>query len=265
MRDSITHHERGKDALYKTWHASEDHLFIYFHSNGGSIVSRDRVFPINQGSLVFIAANVYHYTMPDPPEEYDRSKLKISPTRLNKILELLSKDNKIKAFSQKAIIYSQIGEQDQREINDIFEVFSNARDDDELELLLVGGYLKLLLLLNKYVTESSTSVTGIMGKAIDYINKNITSDITIDNICSAINVSKYYFCRQFKKHTGLTVMNYILKTRIVLAKSELKQTNQSINEICRQTGFTSISYFCRVFKKEEHCTPLQYRKRKLPL
>lgn len=77
----------------------------------------------------------------------------------------------------------------------------------------------------------------------------------------AVNISKYYFCRQFKERTGLTIMNYVLKTRIILAKNELKKTELSISEISQKYGFSSVSYFCRVFKEEERCSPLQYRKR----
>ena len=86
-------------------------------------------------------------------------------------------------------------------------------------------------------------------------------DITIDHICRAVGISKYHFCRQFKAHTKLTVMDYILKTRIILAQSELSKTNLSIADISEKCGFSSASYFCRVFKQEEACTPLQYRKR----
>jgi len=56
------------------------------------------------------------------------------------------------------------------------------------------------------------------------------------------------------------VMEYILKTRIVLAKNDLLKTNLSITEISEQNGFSSVSYFCRAFKEEEKLSPLQYRK-----
>jgi len=100
-----------------------------------------------------------------------------------------------------------------------------------------------------------------MGKAIDYINRNISMEIDIDRICAAINISKYYFCRQFKQHTGMTVMKYILQTRLILSKTDLKKTNLSVTEISGKYGFSSVSYFSRIFKEEEGCSPLQYRKR----
>ena len=136
-----------------------------------------------------------------------------------------------------------------------------CKNNSECELILISCLLRILFFLNKYSVESTPSSTGFMSKAIVYINENISSDIDIDKVCRAINISKYYFCRQFKEHTGMTVMNYILKTRIVLAKSELKKTDLSITEISEKYSFSSVSYFCRVFKEEEKCTPLQFRKR----
>lgn len=123
MKNSIVCHQQGKDPLYKTWHASTTHLIMYFYSDGGSIVCADEVFPIKKGGLIFIAADTYHYTMPDVPEIYDRSKLHISCCELDKVLEQLSENNKFKSFSNKAIVYAEIGEESQKEVDRIFNEF----------------------------------------------------------------------------------------------------------------------------------------------
>ena len=262
MEERIIFHQTGNDPLYKTWHASAEHLFMYFYSDGGSVVCAEKVFPIKKGGLVFIAADTYHYTMPDVPEMYDRSKLTVSRNKLAKILDLLGENNRFNSFSNKAIVYAEIDENDQKELDCIFNEFLICNTDDERELILLSCCVKLLFYLYKHSKASALSVKGIMNKAVDYINKNISTDISIDDICSVVNISKYYFCRQFKKHTGMTVMKYILKTRIVLAKIDLKKTNLSVSEISEKYGFSSISYFSRVFKEEENCSPLQYRKRR---
>ena len=93
MEERIVRHQIGKDPLFKIWHASPEHLIMYFYSNGGSIVCAEDVFPIKKGTLVFIAADTYHYTMPDNPELYDRSKLHISHNKLGNIFDLLGENN----------------------------------------------------------------------------------------------------------------------------------------------------------------------------
>lgn len=261
MEERIICHQRGKDPLYKIWHTSEEHIFMYFYSDGGSIVSKEQVFPIKKGALIFIASNTYHYTMPDEPAIYDRSKFAVLPYELDKISDLLSENNVFKNFFDNAIVYAEVDESDRNEVDGIFEEM-NSGENSNAELTLFSCLLRLLCFFEKYTVESTPAAIGFMSEATKYINENISLDIDIDKICSAINISKYHFCRQFKKHTGMTVMKYILKTRIVLAKSELEKTNLSITEISERYGFSSVSYFCRVFKEEENCSPLQYRKRK---
>ena len=93
----------------------------------------------------------------------------------------------------------------------------------------------------------------------EYINNHIHEDIRIDSICEAIHVSKYYFCKKFKQSTGITVMNYILKTRIISATNLLESTDLPIGEISEKCGFSSPSFFSQAFRKEHGVTPRQYQ------
>ena len=125
--------------------------------------------------------------------------------------------------------------------------------------MLAGCYMRLLTFIEKNVKDSALGSQDFISRAIEYINRNITENITIDDVCSAVHTSKYYFCRQFKKATGLTVANYILKTRIVMAKNMLLSENLTVGEVSEKCGFSSISYFCRVFKEDVGISPKQYK------
>lgn len=261
MDKKAVYHQRGKDPLYKTWHASKEHLFMYVHSGTGSLVCGENIFPIKKGALIFIAANTYHYTMPDIPDVYDRSKLIVSVETFNKVATLLGDNPILESICNKAVVYAEIDESDGEAVDSIFSDLGRIKDVSNYELIFLSDLFKLLYFLNSSTIDSTFAVENTMNCAIKYINENIARDIDIDDICLAVNISKYYFCRQFKAHTGLTVMKYILKTRIILAKNEIKTTNLSITEISEKYGFSSVSYFCRVFKEAEGYTPLQYKKR----
>ena len=261
MGEQIILHEVGKDALYKIWHASKEHLFMYIYSDGGSIVTAEKIFPMKHGTLVFIAAGTYHYTMPDDPATYDRSKLLISPEKLDKLGTLLQENEILGAVLGKAVVYAEVGEQDRDNVERMFQELGFCRNKGEETLVMMACCMRLLVFLNQYITESAASVTGFMEKAISYINENIASELKIDEICGAVNMSKYYFCRKFKEHIGITVMEYILKTRLALAKNDLKKTKASVSEISEKYGFSSVSYFCRVFKADCMDTPLAYRRK----
>jgi AraC-like DNA-binding protein len=96
---------------------------------------------------------------------------------------------------------------------------------------------------------------------VEYINHHIAEDIILDRICAACYLSKYHFCRLFKEKLGLTVMEYILKTRIAMAKELLCEAKMSVTEISEACGFSSASFFSRTFKNEVGMSPLQYKKK----
>lgn len=261
MKEKFLYREKGKDSLYKIWHSSDEHLFMYIHSGSGSIVSEEKIFPIKSGVIVFISANKYHYTLPDIPKDYERSKFIFQPQILDKIDGIFKSDDTIKKILNSSIVYAQIDESNMNDVEQIFKEYNDHKNEIGEEFLFLSCLFKLFFLIDKYSVESVPVSKGTINKAIKYINENISLDIKIEDICSAINISKHYFCRQFKQHIGLTVMKYILRTRITLAKIDLEKTNLSISEISEKNGFSSFSYFCRIFKENEGCTPLQFRKR----
>jgi len=251
--------ETGKDALFKTWHASDRYLLIYMHSDGGSIVCSENIYPIQKGVLCLIAANTYHYTMPDDPDRYVRTKLFLSPEDFQRILRVGALEER---FGDASLAYARLDGEAQATVEGILrELQTWTGHPSASDAILVSAWLRLLVLLDRHALESTVAPTGFLNHAMDYINRNILSEITIDGICSAVHMSKYYFCRKFKESTGMTVMDYILKTRIVLAKNMLVNENRSITEISERCCFSSVSYFSRVFKEDTGETPTSYRKR----
>ena len=262
MDGEIIYHELGKDPMFKIWHASNQAMIIYMYSDGGSIVCSENSYPIKKGVLCFVGAQKYHYTMPDKPHIYDRSKVFILPDKLNKILDMLPYKDNFYSFADNSFVYAQIDEKEQAIVDEIFHEIKSAENDEIYsDLILISNVMKLLVFLDKYSLESTASASGLMSKAVEYINNNIFRNINIDEICSAIHISKHHFCRQFKKNMGMTVMEYILKTRIVMAKNMLLKEKLSVTEISNRCGFSSISYFSRVFKEQTGVTPLAYRKK----
>jgi len=74
-------------------------------------------------------------------------------------------------------------------------------------------------------------------------------------------MSPAYFCRFFKGVTGTTLTEYVLRTRIDRGMEFLSNSSLSVTDIAYKTGFSSHSYFDRVFKRLKGVTPLEYRRR----
>lgn len=117
-----------------------------------------------------------------------------------------------------------------------------------------------------YVTSSNhdkefNSKLEKIKSAIDYINLNYSTPITIESLSKVTNLSKFYFCRLFKEITHLTPVDYINKLRVEKAIELIKNTDLGISEVAFEVGFNNVSYFIKVFKEYVGMTPLQYKKR----
>lgn len=99
--------------------------------------------------------------------------------------------------------------------------------------------------------------------AIKYIDDNYSAEIYIEEICKIAMMSQTYFSRLFKTITGKTFVEYINSLRINKAMQLLKDTEESITDICYLSGFNDAAYFNKVFKKENGLSPKQYRNVKI--
>ena len=81
---------------------------------------------------------------------------------------------------------------------------------------------------------------------IKYIGEYITRDLTLDFLSKRFLVSKYYICRAFKKHNGISVHGYIVQKRIMLAK-QLIESGIGAAVAAKQVGFCDYSAFYRAF------------------
>lgn len=98
-------------------------------------------------------------------------------------------------------------------------------------------------------------------KCVSFIDVNLHSKITLDELSEISGLSKDYLSQLFKKTTGLTVTDYIMKKRLSSAK-QLLDRDVSISDTAYALGFCSESYFISCFKKKYGITPREYIKNK---
>ena len=95
--------------------------------------------------------------------------------------------------------------------------------------------------------------------ACEYIDKNYQEDINLNKISNYVSLSKNYFCNIFKKETGITIWDYLIRIRMEEAKKMLLETEQKTYEISERVGYDDPSYFGRLFKKYTGFTPIEFR------
>lgn len=93
-----------------------------------------------------------------------------------------------------------------------------------------------------------------------YIKDHFNERIYLEEIAKSCGYSKYYFCRQLKKCFGRGLSDCVNRFRIERAKELLCTSNQSIESIVYEVGFSSANYFEVVFRKEVGMPPTVYRR-----
>ncbi len=96
----------------------------------------------------------------------------------------------------------------------------------------------------------------------DYIEENLSGDLSIETLCGEFKISRTKLYNIFKDELKIGISKYIMLRRLHHAKKLLKITDLSVNEISNRVGFSDYNYFSRVFKKYYNKSPKYYRTHK---
>jgi len=108
--------------------------------------------------------------------------------------------------------------------------------------------------------EKTESMQNKLQDIRNYMENNFFQKISLDNLAEQFFISKYHLAREYKKYYGATLIHDLNNIRISKAKSLLRFTSKSMDEIATECGFSDAAYFIKVFKTVENITPHAYRK-----
>ncbi|MFA5341174.1 MAG: AraC family transcriptional regulator, partial [Clostridia bacterium] len=106
---------------------------------------------------------------------------------------------------------------------------------------------------------SSIESDNTFAKILIYLDRNISNDISLDQMAQFTHLEKVYFLKKFKKLTELTPMKYLKAIRMKKAKTLLQYSDMSITQVAESVGFKNIQYFSKVFKEYNQINPSSYR------
>jgi len=127
--------------------------------------------------------------------------------------------------------------------------------------LRLQGVLKVFKILSGYLdcqNEDEIKIIKASSKLKELIDWSINDfNRSIEQAAKKVNYSKYYFCKWFKKSTGITYHNYLKHLKIEFA-CKLLAENHTVSQVANLCGYENISYFIRLFSNAKHCTPKQF-------
>lgn len=94
----------------------------------------------------------------------------------------------------------------------------------------------------------------------DYIEDNVASDVSLDELSRLVQLSRFHLSRRFKSTFGMAPHRYVVERRLDTAKRLLKESDLSVADVATATGFSSAGLFIRTFRTATGVTPLAYRR-----
>lgn len=141
-------------------------------------------------------------------------------------------------------------------------LYETMEHKDPMTEIHANKYLTDLITLIFHENQKKTDSLSMQNKLEQirtYMSAHCSEKLTLDSLSSLFFISKFHLSREYKHFYGITLMNDLTLMRLSKAKSLLRFTEQTIDEIAIACGFTDASYFIRVFKNAENMTPFHYR------
>jgi AraC-like DNA-binding protein len=262
-------HLKDKKSEEHTFHYHDFNKIVIFISGNVTYVIEGKYYKLRPWDILFVGSNELHKSIIDPHEYYERIIIWVnsnflvnhstSDSDLSICFDLAIKE-KIKLFRFSAENLNLIKDT-------LFSLEKEIRDRDFGGKILQNSiFIQLIVYLNRLILRAKTKkdekdiqYDERIVNILTYLNENLDSDLSIDNIASRFYMNRYYLMHHFKDQTGYTLHSYILQKRLAKAAMLIKKGLQ-IAYVSDQCGFKDYSSFVRAFKKSFGLSPKQYYK-----
>jgi AraC-like DNA-binding protein/ligand-binding sensor protein len=114
---------------------------------------------------------------------------------------------------------------------------------------------------NQIMVRETTAEAPPVARARAFIADHLGDKISLPEVAGAVHMSAFYFCKVFKKSTGLTFSDYLARVRVEAVKKLLLNQNKRVSEAAYEAGFQSLSQFNRTFNRLAGESPTDFRTR----
>ncbi|MBQ8288616.1 MAG: helix-turn-helix transcriptional regulator [Clostridia bacterium] len=126
-------------------------------------------------------------------------------------------------------------------------------------LYYLMGWLERSGSLSASVLPDDQAIQKLL-PALEYIDSHYgMQELSLETASDVLGLNPAYFCRLFKRATGHGFTEYLNFVRVTKSEELLQNTSLSILDISLEVGFSSVSYYNRIFKRMKNCTPSVYR------
>jgi AraC-like DNA-binding protein len=196
--------------------------------------------------------------------------IEISSELITQVCDGLNVQSSLLAYQQEwqyqnSLVHTHHNAQTQALLDRMVHIFTENHQDRSFMIDLAVRELIARLLRHQtrdFIISHSLSQPDFNGinAAVDYLQKHLKDDISIDDLCKMSCMSRTKFFTEFKRLIGSTPQEFLFQIRLKEAACLLKNNN-SVTQTCFATGFANTSHFSRSFKRFFGFSPSQYKAR----
>lgn len=244
-------------------HSHESHELYFLISGARRYFIRDSIYDISSNDIIVIPKNELHRTVTYQSSGFDRYVVYFTDTEADSIRAAVGSDVFDKFLNCGCTHLSPSHAESFKQILADMERES-LQNDSCTPLMLSSKLNELVIHAIRYslpkvkIADKNTERIQTVAR---FVTENYDSPITLHDAAQMAYLEDSYFCKQFKKHTGIGFSEYLTNVRMNAAARLLDNSGLSVTEIAEQCGFSGSNYFRDVFKRFYGISPLQYRKR----
>lgn len=247
------------DASHFERHCHSGYELLYVVCGRGEFIIEGSRYPMEDNTLVLLRPWEYHYVCPQSRAPYERIVISFDasvPIDAAARTAILGGSG----TGRRGVYFSAETMPDM--LPAVFKLAEQpCGTPAERETLLRTSITQALLLLSAADSAEGAAVSNsLVLEVIDYINKNLKQNMTLEGLSRRFFVSKYYLCRLFRRYTGMSVFTYINTKRVALAR-QLQSGGMSSESAATAAGFREYSSFYRACKKQTGLSPSEARTR----
>ncbi len=248
-------------------HSHPNYELYFFISGTVNYNVEDFSYDLKSGDLLIIPPNVPHHpniTLGD--SSYKRIVVWLNYDYVENMTKLFNdvkyaldyaKDNKRYIYHLDYIQFNEM-------LSIFLDMWVEYNNSDIFKNSITTTYIiNTLYKINRliYQNQSSlaTSKKELHTLILEYINRNIAQELSLEKIAKEFYTSKYYVSHIFKDNLGISLHQYVIKKRLSICKNNIA-TGESITNVAETYGFSDYTSFFRAFKKEYGISPKEYQK-----
>lgn len=223
---------------------SHNMIEVYYFLRGNArFVVEGNIFPLERGCVLVMASGQTHHLLLEPSTAYERMALLIDTAAIPPEFETLQDQ------VYDGVNFFMLDKREQIWFEESFSLITKTAEDMQKNLIFSFASMIFSLLSTKLWRTTERHVEDdIIKKTINYINKNLSNELSLDIIANALYCSKVSLNRNFREIMGCTVWEYVIRRRIFSARQRLFLSG-NVTEAFEKSGFADYSSFFRAYKR----------------